>query len=87
MKPYLGQPVVVHGIHANGSVEQAAVITNAWGDKDPADGLVRVNVTVFPDCGIPVCKGSVLFFNDRASAKAADLTHEPFFAFPVEATA
>lgn len=67
-RPSIGRMVVVHGVHGNGVLEHPAVITRVWNDVDTSGKPAMVNLTVFPDCGAPVCKGSVLLHYDRAEA-------------------
>ena len=53
MKPSLGRIVLYHGLVSNTHNEHPAIINAVWSDT-------TVNITVFPDCGAPVCKTSVV---------------------------
>lgn len=71
MKPYVGQSVLVMGIKANGSDLHPAVITRLWGKPDhdlDTDGVVAVNLTIFPDAEPPLQRTSVPLFSTRPLA-------------------
>jgi hypothetical protein len=53
MKPSIGRIVLFRSETSNGSTEHPAIINRVWSD-------VCVNLTVFPDCGAPVSKTSVV---------------------------
>lgn len=53
MQPSLGRIVLFRSELSNGSHEHPAVINRVWSDT-------CVNLTVFPDCGAPVSKTSVV---------------------------
>lgn len=53
MKPSIGRIVLFRTEHSNGTGEHPAIINRVWSDN-------CVNLTVFPDCGAPVSKTSVL---------------------------
>ena len=52
-KPSVGRIVLFRSEHSNGIDEHPAVINRVWSPD-------CVNLTVFPDCGAPVCKTSVV---------------------------
>lgn len=64
-----GTCVLVIGVHAGGTAEQAAVITNVFDRlaSDPAK-TDRVNVTIFPDGMAPTFRRSILYFENLAAA-------------------
>jgi hypothetical protein len=70
MKPTPGRMVTALGYSSNGSIEHPAIITRVWSDQDPADAVVLVNLTMFPDMESPKLHGSVQIFNTRAEAEA-----------------
>ena len=84
MKASIARLVVLKGLESNGSDEHPAVITRAWSALDTAEGPATVNVTVFPDCGMPLCKTSVLLFDTRALAEQALVAnpHNPVCFWP-----
>lgn len=51
--PSLGRIVLFRSELSNGATEHPAIISRVWSDT-------CVNLTVFPDCGVPVCKTSVV---------------------------
>ena len=82
MKPSICRDVVVHGFPSNGVIEQPAKITRVWGDGDTAEGPVMVNVTVFPDGGQPIPRGSVRLYESRDEALAVQtVTNDPMVAY------
>ena len=52
MKPSLGRIVLFRSLDSNSAKEHPALITRVWSDT-------CVNLTIFPDNGIMVCKTSV----------------------------
>lgn len=52
MKPSIGRIVLFHNLHSNTFDEHPAIVNHVWSD-------ICVNLTVFPDCGILICKTSV----------------------------
>ena len=75
-KATIGRTVIILNVPSNGAIEQPAVITRAWSDLPTEQGAVAVNLTVFPDCAAPVCKSSVLLF-DNAEAAHLHLGQNP----------
>jgi hypothetical protein len=71
MKASIGRTVIVQGLNSNGATEQAALVTRVWSNKDTADEPVMVNLTVFPDCATPRSQGSVMLYDTKALAVAA----------------
>lgn len=61
MKPTIGRIVLWHGEVSNGSVEHPAIITRVWTDT-------CVNLTVFPDFGVPVLKSSQVLDEETTQA-------------------
>jgi len=61
-KPSLGRIVLVSdpGHESNGTTEHPAIINRVWSD-------VCVNLTVFPDCGTPYSKTSVVLHEDEST--------------------
>ena len=57
MKPSIGRIVMHRGVESNVAVEHPAIITRVWSD-------VCVNLTVFPDAGVPVARASQIFLAD-----------------------
>jgi len=53
MKPSIGRIVLFRSEQSNGISEHPAVINRVWSDE-------CVNLTVFPDCGAPISKTSVV---------------------------
>ena len=53
MKPSIGRIVIFTGLVSNNSNEHPAIINRVWSD-------VCVNLTVFPDCDVPICKTTVI---------------------------
>jgi hypothetical protein len=53
MTPSLGRIVLFRSELSNGSQEHPAVVNRVWSDT-------CVNLTVFPDCGQPISKTSVV---------------------------
>lgn len=68
-KATIGRTVIVHNLPSNGAIDQPAVITRAWSDRPTEEGAVRVNLTIFPDCGPVMNRGSVQLFNDAEAAR------------------
>jgi hypothetical protein len=52
MQPSVGRIVLFGDLDSNGQKEHPAIINRVWSGE-------TVNLTVFPDCGAPVCKTSV----------------------------
>lgn len=72
MKVSIGRMVTFKGHFSNGTDEHPAVITRDWSNGgDPLNGSFAVNLTVFPDCGVPVCMSSVLMYDSREAAEAS----------------
>jgi len=67
-KATIGRTVIVHGLMSNGANDHPAVITRAWSELPTEQGPVCVNLTVFPDCGPPLQRGSVQLFHDAEAA-------------------
>lgn len=63
-KPSIGRIVLFRAEPSNGTVEHPAIINRVWTDT-------YVNLLVFPDCGQPVVKTSVLFDDDADLSKNA----------------
>lgn len=61
-KPSIGRIVLVTDNDSNGVTEHPAIINRVWSDT-------CVNVTVFPDCGRPYCKTSVVMSETGESVK------------------
>lgn len=70
MKVSIGRIVIVKGVSSNLTDEQPAVVNRVWHTHDTAEAPVMVNVTVFPDCGAPISKGSIMVFDSRELAIA-----------------
>ena len=71
MKASIGRTVIVQGLSSNGAPETAAVITRVWGGQDTVEKPVMVNLTMFPDCGPPTARGSVMLYDTKELALAA----------------
>ena len=80
MIPYVGQTVLVEGIHANGCNVHPAIITRNWAPGMAAP--VCVNLTVLPDNELPITRTSVMVFGSRKDALAGG---QGLVAYPVEA--
>ena len=63
MKPTIGRIVLFRSHDSNGVKEHPAIINRVWSDT-------CVNLTVFPDCGAPVCKTSVTLNEDMEDANS-----------------
>lgn len=70
MIPTQGRQVIILGVKSNGIEEQPAIITRAWSTRDTREGPVMVNLTVFPDCGMPQLHSSVHLFETAEEAHA-----------------
>lgn len=71
MKPSLGRVIITKGVvNSTGTDEAPAIITRVWSDKEPAEAVVLVNATVFPDLASPRPQGSIQLFETRAEAEA-----------------
>ncbi len=82
MKPSICRDVIVHGLNSNGVLEHPAKITRVWAEGDTAEGPVMVNVTVFPDCGQPIPRGSVRLYESKEEALAAQtISSDPMVAY------
>lgn len=66
----VGRTVLVLGCPAHPNEPAAAVITRAWSTRDTVEGVVGVNLTVFPDGAPPLSMGSVMLFEDEVAARA-----------------
>lgn len=67
-KPSVGRIVLFRQHASNGIVEHPAIITRVWSDT-------CVNLTVFPDCGVPITKSSVEISDPpRVAGDDADLS-------------
>lgn len=53
MKPSIGRIVLFRQLSSNGIIEHPAIINRVWSDT-------CVNLMVFPDCGVPTIKTSVV---------------------------
>lgn len=70
MIPTIGRTVIVLGIEANGALEQPAIITRSFSERDTRDCPACVNLTVLPDSQMPRLCGSVTLFETREQAMA-----------------
>ncbi len=71
MIPTISRNVIVLGIESNGALEHPAVITRSFGGRrDTKDGAIAVNLTIFPDCSMPMLRSSVMLFESREEAQA-----------------
>lgn len=80
--PSLGRSVHVLNAMPNRTAPEAAVITRVWSSHTSLIGMV--NLTVLPDCEMPVCKTSVpLFVNEEAAIShlAGFPGHHPIVAY------
>ncbi|MCA0240214.1 MAG: hypothetical protein LCI02_05085 [Proteobacteria bacterium] len=72
MIPTIGRDVILHGHHANGSLNHPAKITRVWSaNTDTANGPVCVNLIVFGDNEVPHVRTSVMLYESRDEAFAA----------------
>lgn len=69
MKPSIARNVIIRNYQANGHGDQAAVITGIFGDADPADTHVVVNLMAFPDAHTPLPLTSVRLFDCQEDAE------------------
>lgn len=70
MIPRIGRTVIVTGYSSNGATDQPAIITRTYSSKDTREGAAAVNLTILPDCGMPVLRSSVMLFETRHEADA-----------------
>lgn len=70
MIPSISRQVVAKGLHSNGTDTHPAIITRVWRNAEPSDGIVLVNLVIFPDLDQPVVRGSVRMFETSSDANA-----------------
>lgn len=66
-----GKPILVCGLHSNGSDVQAGIITRDWNPDDKTMSVHHINATIFPDCATPYTRGSINYYVDEPTARRA----------------
>lgn len=71
-----GTMLEVLGCHAHPLESAPAIVTRPWSDRDPAEGPVAANLTVFPSAAAPEFHTSVMVFLSEERARGYKLDND-----------